>query len=419
MSFTVSYLIGASQKYTTIALWEADAPVDYVTAEQSAAGTFQVASYTQNETLTFVGSGATGNFLGTDSTGAGTGTYIQYSITTGNPTANDTVTGGTSGATCVLSSSNPTATNCIWQGKINAASDNALAGGTISGGTTSAAAYAELTTNTGASFRDNANAQTNALRANAANGCMIASSGNGTLLNASGQSGTTRVSNIQFSVSGAGFGIPIDFGGSFLDNCIIESSHSNYNVPVAYIRVGSTARNCLFVLRAAATDSIVRGANQLGTLINCTVVSPSDKGTSYAFGSNYNTANIKNCAMFGVTNVKTGNSSFTFTTCYTDVASPPAGCTTVAYDTSTGSGFQNITDITRDYRIKSGSGMLNVGTTDATNAATDIVGTARPQGSAYDVGCWELVVPPPVRVMRLFEGFRIKLINGRLIIQQR
>lgn len=34
---------------------------------------------------------------------------------------------------------------------------------------------------------------------------------------------------------------------------------------------------------------------------------------------------------------------------------------------------------------------MDVGTTDATNAANDIAGTARPSGSSYDVGAWEYV----------------------------
>jgi hypothetical protein len=40
--------------------------------------------------------------------------------------------------------------------------------------------------------------------------------------------------------------------------------------------------------------------------------------------------------------------------------------------------------------------------TDTTNipTAADIVGTARPQGSAWDVGCWELIMTAPSTVSR-------------------
>ena len=45
----------------------------------------------------------------------------------------------------------------------------------------------------------------------------------------------------------------------------------------------------------------------------------------------------------------------------------------------------------RDFRLKTGAAQINTGTTDATNAANDIVGTARPYAGIYDVGAWELV----------------------------
>jgi hypothetical protein len=57
-----------------------------------------------------------------------------------------------------------------------------------------------------------------------------------------------------------------------------------------------------------------------------------------------------------------------------------------------GSEFENVNDATRDFRLKSGASQINTGTTDATNAPTDIVGTARPQGGSYDVGVWEFAI---------------------------
>ncbi len=172
-SVTVVKTIGSTGTFSTPQAWNDGAPVDLTTAEKSAATTFAVAAYTQGESLTFVGSGATGKFLDTDSTGPGNGTYITYGITAGNPAASDVVTGGSSGATCVLTSGTPDNIGVIWQGQCQNQEFSGAITVTIEGSTSSSTAYKHLTTITGASFRDNANVQTNALRYNASNGCGI------------------------------------------------------------------------------------------------------------------------------------------------------------------------------------------------------------------------------------------------------
>jgi hypothetical protein len=77
--------------------------------------------------------------------------------------------------------------------------------------------------------------------------------------------------------------------------------------------------------------------------------------------------------------------------CISDIASPPTG---VTGGKTYANQFQNTVDATRDFRLKAGADCINAGTTDTTDipAAVDIVGTSRPQGSAWDVGCWELVL---------------------------
>ena len=62
MAFTITKKIGSGQVYTTLQSHEDGAPVNYTTAEKSAAGTFAVAAFVQGETLSFVGSGAAGAF---------------------------------------------------------------------------------------------------------------------------------------------------------------------------------------------------------------------------------------------------------------------------------------------------------------------------------------------------------------------
>jgi len=100
---------------------------------------------------------------------------------------------------------------------------------------------------------------------------------------------------------------------------------------------------------------------------------------------------VQNCALFtgdSTKAIKFGGATFNFTTCYSDISG-----TTGVTQTTYADVFQDVNDATRDFRLKPSAALTDTGTTDATNAASDIVGTTRPQASAYDVGCWELSMP--------------------------
>lgn len=281
----------------------------------------------------------------------------------------------------------------IWRGECYNDSEFLVAGNvlTVSGTTTDSTRYKWLTAATGQSFQDSVGAQTNALRYNQSNGVGIRSSGAYSAA-INGTENYFRLNRLQVSQSGGG-----NIGGAiastsntiFVDGCIAECSASGYYSRTVNAGGSSVVTNTLAVLRAGSGQGFYSEySNAIFT--NCTAVctSPTSSGTAFASGGGGSSFNLINCAAFGFSTVK--SSSGTSTNCYTDNASPPTGWTTVAYDTSTGSGFQNITDATRDFRIKSTSALVNTGT--ATGApATDIVGTIRPQGSAYDVGAWEYV----------------------------
>ena len=257
---------------------------------------------------------------------------------------------------------------------------------TVSGTTTDATRYKELTTYAGASFVDNASVQTNALRYNASNGAGIRNTyawSPAVSLNES----YFRISKLQISGSANAALSSSASDGLVVDKCIFEASSTSVEPFKAYGT--GTVKNSLFIQRST---NLVAALSNGTNAYNCTFAR-TGTGTASIIRGSYSTSTLKNCAFFGgATTLASGSSTRTYTTCYTDTASPPSGCTTVAYDTSTGSGFENKTDATRDFRIKSTSAMVNAGTTDATNAATDIAGTARPSGAAYDVGAWELVV---------------------------
>jgi len=296
---------------------------------------------------------------------------------------------------------NLVSSDAIWRGELKnqafSSANNLLL---IAGITTDSTRYIELTTEAGASFRDNGSVQSNALRFNSSNGASITVTGGyESAIGINSGTGFTRFSKLQIAGTGSSACAAIAASDTcIIDFCILEGKASQ---GVAQMNGNGTniMRNSLVVQRAASATRVVDSSITM-QMTNCTVVTPSDVAASTdALRVQYGTsAVIKNCAFFGSTNVaiQQGGSrppaGTTFTTCRTDVGSPPTGCTQITYNTSTGSGFENISDATRDYRIKSGSAMLDVGTTDSTNAANDIAGTARPSGSAYDIGCWELVV---------------------------
>ena len=150
---TVVKTIGSTGVFSTPQLWEDGAPANLTTSNNWSAGTF-VGTFTQGEVVT--GTGITGGkFLDSDHS-----TYITFDTTT-TPGVGITVTGSTSLATCVLSGS--ANVGVIWQGQCqNQEFFGTTVRLTIGGSTSSSTAYKEFTTVAGASFRDNANVQTNA-----------------------------------------------------------------------------------------------------------------------------------------------------------------------------------------------------------------------------------------------------------------
>ncbi len=262
---------------------------------------------------------------------------------------------------------------------------------TITGHTTDATHTITLTTGAGQSFRDNANAQTNALRYNASNGVGIRVTGayvNGITINNNNvfvkglQVAATNTSSAAAAIQG---GV---FTGLTIDDCILEAAGSD-----GVLRVSTSSlllRNTLLVERASSQAQIFfSDAGTPGSIYFCTFVVPSDKtAASHALSSAYGTLTVKSSAFFGCTAVQTGGSTFAFTTCMTSVASPPAG---VTGGKTYANQFVTTTDAARDFREKTGADLHGAGTADSTNGANDIVGTARPQSSKWDIGCWELV----------------------------
>jgi hypothetical protein len=390
---TVVKTIGTTGDFSTVQLWEDGAPASLTTAERSNCGTFAVAEFQQGETLTFVGSGATGKFLDTDSTGPGTGTYVTYGITAGNPASSDVITGGTSGATAVLTSGTADFTGIIWEGQCQ--NQEFTSSGTVvtlTGSTASTTAYKHLTTIAGASFRDHADVLTNPLRVDSTKGATITCTGGGGTAVSMAEN-NNRISNLQIQATGsAGRALVASGTTSFVDNCIIEGrTVSTASTTGTVVTSGNTTfRNTVIIQRATSADHVVGTGTTSPAFYNCTIVAPLDLVTpvvSVFLSGASGTVTVQNCGLFAGRSdraVSAGSATFNFTTCVSDIAGV-AGVTQTNFAQEYASAGNAATDL----RLAADSVQIDTGTTDATNASTDIKATARPQGAAYDIGAWE------------------------------
>ncbi len=389
---TVVKTIGTTGTFSTPQLWEDGAPAALTTSERSACGTFLVAAFQQGESLTFVGSAATGKFLDTDSTGAGNGTYVTYGITAGNPATSDVVTGGTSGATCVLSSGTPTHTGIIWQGQLqNQEFSGTGTQLTINGSTVGSTTYKELTTVAGASFNDHANKATNALAYNAANGAAIKGTSNSGITVVMTEN-FARLSNIQVTATGTTATALSTGNSALIQRCIFEGTATAATVTAGVIASNAiyTLANSVVILRATAADHIIGTGTGSSNFFNVTIVAPDDLATAptsiFTSGAS-GTVTVQNASLFAGDSskaIKAGSATFTFTTSFSDI-SGTTGVTQATYANE----FVDVNTATSDFRLKAGAAEIDAGTTDTTNAATDIIKTARPVGASYDVGAWE------------------------------
>lgn len=288
----------------------------------------------------------------------------------------------------------------IWEGQCLPGFNPAGGSGTlltISGSTSDSAHYKHLTTAPGAGFSDNASAQTNPLRFDSSMGVGLSANGYHTPTIAVSEA-YARITKLQIENQGSNSEPAVSVTGTNvqIDGCILEGS-----APPSVLEISGSnpvVTNTLILSRASSPTSVIALSGVVGgTFVNDTVAVVSDKAPSSSnlLKLTYSTSIVaKNCAFFGGSLVNNGN--ITYTTCFNDQSSPPTGVTQVAYDTTTGSGFEATTDSARDFRIQKTSALKDSGTTDSLDAGVDIVGTARPAAAAYDVGAWEFALIPIV-----------------------
>ena len=259
----------------------------------------------------------------------------------------------------------------------------------MSGDTTGASNYKELRCATGQSFSDNANAQSNVLQYNTTNGVAIACSGGYTAA-VSAYEAYVRIIGIQITCTVQnGYCLLLGNVNALFDKCILSSDKGGAPT-MGLSNVNQTISNSLVMHRSNSAAATLNYGNVYG----CTFVRLIT-GTAPVITIQYGSGALKNCAFFGVTggnDFRTGSSGV-FTNCYTDGGNRPSGVSLLAFDTTTGSGFQSLTT---DFRIKSTSGLKDAGATlssgDTAYYDHDIVSSTRPQNSTFDVGAWEYVV---------------------------
>lgn len=237
----------------------------------------------------------------------------------------------------------------------------------------------------GHSFSDNANVQTNALFYNGANGIAFKNTvtGYGTAFEVSG--GNVNVKGLQFKATSTQREcLRLSGSAITLDKGIIDAA-GRTNTQAFYMGVSLVATNILIVVNGNSNCS---GANIFqSTLRSGTIVSTVSNSSASIVGYNTNSL-ATNCV------------AYNFTGTFGNAITASASCTNNATSsTFAGTNWNNagVTGITSaafvaagtDYRIGSSSALKNAGAT--VGPAYDIAGTTRPQGAAYDIGCWEYV----------------------------
>lgn len=282
----------------------------------------------------------------------------------------------------------------------------------LSGVTSSGTNTVLITAAPGESFADNAGKLTNGLRYNALNGAAFSCSGAYTTT-LSIATGFVTVSRLQFrqSSSGGNNNIALNFASGIsnvtLSQLIVQCALLG-NSARAISCTGSavwTLSNVLAVLENSGNSStsafgIFLSCSGASTVEECTVVMPSNTtaGTSTGIDVSYSNVTVRNCAIFGFGTALGGSATFGADghnvtnlssmgkTSTSNLVSQAYTTATFAQPSSAGGAFGP--SGTMDFRLVTGSALIDAGSS-SVSPAFDIVGTTRPQGSAYDVGAWE------------------------------
>lgn len=271
----------------------------------------------------------------------------------------------------------------VWRGEcyndsIFTGSTNRL---TIAGSTSDATRYKEITAAAGQSFADT---PSNTLMFSAANGATLRTTGayTRTLIVSEAHA---RISRLQFDLTSGGSFVFEVSAAINVDGCIFHSDTSNGRTGA--INNGGNWANSLFLNKRSSAAST---AMTIGGAINFTnnlIVNLPGGVAAYGLDMSYASATLRNSVAVGWTAgfTRAANSaSSVFSNCFqSDTGTTYTGLTnSLAFTTAT---FANVTSGTLDFKLVSGSALIDSGTSSGAPTA-DIFGTSRPSGASYDVG---------------------------------
>lgn len=389
---TVTRSIGTSGRdYSTLQAWEDARPADLTLTRSNSVGV----GSTSSTIVLDVGASGTDNFYNEHSVtwNAQERRIVSYVGATKTATigvlngSSATWTGTPAALDSYVVNANPQTGECYNDSEFT----NTSVLLTISGETTDTTNFLTLTAATGQSFIDNVNVQTNALTYNATNGVGLRITN--TYANViSTNVANTRINRLQLSGTATRSVCIFQSGGSgqkFTQN-IMHSDGETLNLASG---TTITVRNNLMVRNTTnTTRACIMGYGTAHIVDENTIVRPTNRtAAGTGIDLRYITYNVRDCLIFGYTTpIKLSGNG----------AAPTVSNTGTDQTVITGTG--NIGSMTPaneiqqpnattgfDGRAKSGGSGIDAGA--AVGDAFDIVGTTRPAGSAYDMGCWELV----------------------------
>lgn len=292
---------------------------------------------------------------------------------------------------------------------------------TIEGMTSSATCYRHITAGPGCSFTDHADRRTNPLRYNAAVGAAMRYGSVTTNPTIDLREGFSRCSRIQVASTGngtstfGGWGVHSSSSANpvYLDRMLVQSGTYEFVISINYGPHYIT--NCLIVnVRPASASAVENIAEENNGCkhYGCIFLSLGQQAI-VATVARTTASEFQNCGFFGVqylhdvqygtggTPATLGTGTPTYSNCFTDTAQAinisgavvglPTGVTQIAFDTSTGSGFESKTTGMGNYdaRLKTTSALRGAGLADTTHLPIDITGKARATSGAIDVGPWQ------------------------------
>jgi hypothetical protein len=435
MTTTVIHSIGtASRNYSTLAAWNAAIPGNLTITRSNTCGT---GSTTTAVVLDSGASSTNGYYTGLVLIIAGQSLLITgYTGSTFTATVGS-LNGGASAFSGAPSSGTAYVVDSVaYIGQCYNDSTFTEAVGFGSGKTTSATCTITLTTATGQSFLDRANIKTLALTGPSQSyGVLFSYSvGYAYLLSLNGTN--LFLSKIQALGTGtAGSAAGCSISGATVSQCVIQYNGNGYNAAI-FLATGFSGAaayiNCLLIAAGASFATYAFRLAYGGQFCECTLVVPVGAASSGG-GLQFSNTNdiVKNCAVFlnGCTISGTAASSnYNVTDSATSFGT---NCTTgQTYSVQ----FISNAKTSMDFRLAATSTCINAGFTDTVNdpAAIDIVGTSRPQGTAWCVGAWEytpsitaspFILPasdnPKLRTHIIAQNAEIASVNLELLGQDR